>query len=314
MHSEISQRIKQETSQIRIPANQQVTEPIYWVHRIRADRATDTDSTAHANSEVDSILNSTGYDLWLEPGSSAQLIEMYVSGSSVSKLFGTSGGMPDNTSRIHLGAGARLHHILLQYDTGMHQPNNQIQVHLEAQSHYLGHSILQGATRNTASFNVDLMGPEASCTLYALAIGRAKQEILQEYRIRHAAPQTQSEIYSRGIAFDQSHLTFKGLIRIPKSGLHTSARLENKNLLLSSQAKIDTQPMLRIDQPAVQCSHGATVGHLDTEALFYLQSRGLPKKEAEALLIETFVQGSLLGLPTHLIQPILALIHEQTHA
>ena len=97
----------------------------------------------------------------------------------------------------------------------------------------------------------------------------------------------------RGLARDRSKLAFHGGIHIREGADGSAAELSNKNLLLSEQAEVNTQPVLEIDADEVKAAHGATVGRLDPLALFYLRSRGLPSEQARALLTEAFCMEPL---------------------
>lgn len=203
---------------------------------------------------------------------------------------------------IHLDEKAKLEHYVIQYANASTRCAFSIehQITQQKNSHYQYASFLSGGTINTSILNVMLLGEKSCCTVYGLQIAKEKQSITQKICIEHQQPQSKSEIKTRGIADDHATLSFQGLIKIPPAGIHSIAHLENKNLLLSPEACIQTRPELDIQQAAVQCTHGATIGHLDPEALFYLQSRGIPKTTAEQLLIEAFVWPTINPFPADL--------------
>jgi Fe-S cluster assembly protein SufD len=115
--------------------------------------------------------------------------------------------------------------------------------------------------------------------------------------VRHNARDTTSDIVWRGVADQRSRGVFHGAITVAAGVDGADAQLSNKNLLLSANAEIDTQPVLEIHADEVKAAHGATVGQLDEDALFYLRSRGLAPDAARRLLISAFCSAVLSDLP-----------------
>jgi Fe-S cluster assembly protein SufD len=128
-------------------------------------------------------------------------------------------------------------------------------------------------------------------------LASARSHLDTQLDIRHAARDTRCDLLWRGLAAGRGRLAFHGGIHILAGADGAEAALSSKNLLLSDQAEVDTQPVLQIDADEVKAAHGATVGRLDPAALFYLRSRGLPENEARALLTLAFCREalSLLG-------------------
>jgi Fe-S cluster assembly protein SufD len=120
-----------------------------------------------------------------------------------------------------------------------------------------------------------------------------RQHLETRLDIRHLARDTSSDALWRGIADGRGRGVLHGAITVAAGADGADARLSNKNLLLSAQAEIDTQPVLEIHADEVKASHGATVGQLDERALFYLRSRGLPLEQARALLTSAFCRVAL---------------------
>jgi Fe-S cluster assembly protein SufD len=104
-------------------------------------------------------------------------------------------------------------------------------------------------------------------------------------KVEHASPHCASRQVYKGILDGQSHGVFHGRIVVHKDAQKTDAKQTNMNLLLSEDAQIDTKPQLEIYADDVKCTHGATIGQIDDEALFYLRSRGIPEASARALLL-----------------------------
>lgn len=127
----------------------------------------------------------------------------------------------------------------------------------------------------------------------------------------HQLPNSKSQILARSVLQDTSRLDFIGKIMVDENAEGTNARLENKNLLLSSKAEAHTEPQLEIYNGNIQCSHGATVGYLDESALFYLQSRGIEKAEAQQMLVQAFLQPVIQNIPH---KPLQTLLEDAQHA
>jgi Fe-S cluster assembly protein SufD len=135
-------------------------------------------------------------------------------------------------------------------------------------------------------------------------LGDGRRHLDTRLGIEHIARDTTAGLLWRGVAAGRSRVVFHGGIDIRPGADGTDATLSNKNLLLSPDAEIDTQPVLVIDADEVQAAHGATVGQLDANALFYLRSRGLPQAQARQLLSAAFCHeplGLLDGVPAILL-------------
>ncbi|MFP4288997.1 MAG: Fe-S cluster assembly protein SufD [Bacteroidales bacterium] len=143
-----------------------------------------------------------------------------------------------------------------------------------------------GFTKNM--INVVLEEQEANATLNGLYLVDGSQHIDNQLQIDHAAPHCISEQLFKGILDDESTAVFNGKIMVRKDAQKTLAYQNSKNLLLSDDARANAQPQLEIYADDVKCSHGATVGQLDQEAMFYLRSRGLDKRAARQLLMYAY--------------------------
>jgi Fe-S cluster assembly protein SufD len=113
----------------------------------------------------------------------------------------------------------------------------------------------------------------------------------------HTKPMTGSDLLIKGVVFDQAAVTFRGLIDIRKGAKQSKAFLQADALLLGDKAKADLIPSLTIKENEVQAGHGATVGRIDDEQLFYLMSRGLPREKAVELLVRGFLSSVMKELP-----------------
>src|SRR5690606_3383984 len=128
-----------------------------------------------------------------------------------------------------------------------------------------------------------LNGEGAECALDGLYIVNGKQHVDHHTVIDHASPNCNSHQLYKGVLDGESRGVFNGKIFVRRDAQKTDAIQNNKNLLLSRKAEIDTKPQLEIDADDVRCTHGATIGQLDDEALFYLQARGIGAAQARHL-------------------------------
>ena len=143
-----------------------------------------------------------------------------------------------------------------------------------------------GFVRNNT--NVVLDGEDAECNLYGIYLIDKTQHVDNHTFIDHKKANCRSNELFKGILDDQATGVFRGKIMVRKDSQHTDSYQKNNNLLLTDEAKIDTLPQLEIYADDVKCSHGATVGYLDDEEMFYLRSRGICQKEARLLLMNAF--------------------------
>jgi Fe-S cluster assembly protein SufD len=143
-----------------------------------------------------------------------------------------------------------------------------------------------GFTRN--NFDACLLGSEANADVNGLYLVDSNQHVDNQVFIDHASPNCLSNQLYKGILDDQARAVFSGRILVRRDAQQTLAYQNNKNLLLTDDAKANTQPHLEIYADDVKCSHGATVGQLDPEAMFYLKSRGICERSARQLMMLAF--------------------------
>ena len=164
-----------------------------------------------------------------------------------------------------------------------------LQAQLGRSANFSSHSIsLGGALVRNDAGAVLSEGTEA--TLNGLYIVNGTQHIDNHTVIDHAKPHGTSHELYKGILDDKARAVFNGRILVRKDAQKTDSKQTNKNLVLSDEAVIDTKPELQIFADDVRCTHGATIGQIDAESMFYLQSRGIGKNEARNLLIYAFAQ------------------------
>lgn len=189
---------------------------------------------------------------------------------------------------VSLDAGARLDHIVLQdlAETQVHL--GRVEVDQAAGSVYTARAFNIGSAYGRLEYHVRLNESEASADLAGLYFGAGDQVLDQQVTVVHAAENCISRQAFRGVLDEQSTGVFNGGIDVRVGADGTDAAQSNDNLLLSDRAEANTQPRLEILADEVKCAHGATVGRLDEQALYYLRSRGIPATDARRLLIDAF--------------------------
>lgn len=218
----------------------------------------------------------------LDELSQATIIETYASLDESSEYFTNA------VTEILIAPQAKAEYVKIQQESkqGFHVGTAFAQ--LQRDSHLFAHSLSLGGKLVRSDFTVSLADIGANCELNGLYLAQHKQHIDHHTSIDHLKPHGTSKEFYRGIIADQARAVFNGKVFVEKDAQQTDAQQENHNLLLSKDAEIDTKPQLEIYANEVKCAHGATVGQLDEEALFYLQSRGVPKAAAKNLLINAF--------------------------
>jgi Fe-S cluster assembly protein SufD len=159
------------------------------------------------------------------------------------------------------------------------------------------HSISLGGSFVRNDIVVTLNGSGAECTLNGLYLAGGRTLVDNHTTIDHAQPHCSSRELYKGILGDHARAVFNGKIVVRPDAQKTDAKQTNKALLLSEDAQINTKPQLEIFANDVRCTHGAAVGQMDDEALFYLRARGLSEKDARRILIRAFAADVLNRLP-----------------
>ncbi|MFN8535487.1 MAG: Fe-S cluster assembly protein SufD [Dehalococcoidia bacterium] len=139
--------------------------------------------------------------------------------------------------------------------------------------------------------------PGSHHELLGLCFGTGAQQFDLHTLQQHAAPHTTSDLLFKGVLKDSARSAFAGLIQVAKGAQRTDAYLANRNLLLSDKARADSIPTLEIEANDVRCTHGATVGPIDESQVFYLMARGIPRPEAERMIVEGFLEPLLSRVP-----------------
>lgn len=191
-------------------------------------------------------------------------------------------------TEVELARDARLEHTRYQDESLEATHIGQVWVHQEASSTYLSTNIQFGSAIGRCDINVYINGEHTETWLNGTYVGKGDQILDNHTRIDHALPNCHSfEVY-KGILDDTSTGVFNGKIFVYEDAQKTDAKQTNQALLLSPTANINTKPQLEIFADDVKCTHGATVGQLRDDAMFYLRSRGIPRSEATNILVYAF--------------------------
>lgn len=215
--------------------------------------------------------------------------------NSQAKIIESYGGLNNTTyftstvSEIVLLENAVLEHIKYQNESlnSFHIAN--LEIDLERSSNFKSININFGGLITRNNINAKFNDEYGTCQLNGVYVGTSNQLTDNHTLIDHAKPNCQSHESYKGILKDNSHGVFNGKIMVRRDAQKTNALQENKTLLLSKDSVINSKPQLEIFADDVKCTHGAAIGQLDEEALFYLQSRGIAEEQARKMLINAFI-------------------------
>jgi Fe-S cluster assembly protein SufD len=256
-----------ETAAIRIDRGAVIEEPIHFLYGAEGDR--ETPAAFHPRVLVLAGANSQ-----------CRIVETYAGGG---KYFTNA------VTEIVAGDGAVVDHYKVQLEGAEAYHVASMQANLGRSANFTTHSISIGGalTRNDVGATL-AEGTEAA--LNGLYIVNGAQHVDNHTTIDHAKPHGTSRELYKGILDGRASAVFNGRILVRKDAQKTDSKQTNKNLVLSDEAVIDTKPELQIFADDVRCTHGATIGQLDAESMFYLRSRGIGKDAARSLLIYGFAQ------------------------
>ncbi len=225
-----------------------------------------------------------------EPLSEMTLVERFLS-------LDAGSAMTNAVTEIIATGGARVRHVQLVTPSSEANHKAHVGARLGRDSHLNSHVFSLGGAVARTDLHVRLEEPGAECSLDGLYLARGS-ELLDHYvQMEHAAPHTTSGAYYKGVADEKGIGGFVGRVLIARGANGSASEQLNNNLLLSDNAFAHTRPQLEIDNDDVKASHGSTVGQLDPDALFYLESRGLSSSTARAMLTLAFAEEMTQRLP-----------------
>ena len=212
----------------------------------------------------------------------------------IEKYAALEGGVYFNNAitEVVLGENASLEHYKLQTESDKAFHVATLEVRQGAGSRFVSHSVSLGARLARNDINSHLSA-HAVCELYGLYMAHGRQHMDYHTRIDHAAPHGTSKEFYKGVLDGHARGVFNGQVHVHPDAQKTDAEQSNNNLLLSRNAEVDTKPQLEIYADDVKCSHGATVGQLDDNMIFYLRSRGIDAAAARGLLTYGFASEVL---------------------
>lgn len=232
--------------------------------------------------------------------SAAALVETYLCAD-----LGGEKHLTNTVTEIALQPGARLDHTRI-FEGGPGYHVGKLGVRAGRDSCYTSRAVALGGAWYRLDIDVALAGPGAECALDGAYHVTGKDHVDHHTFIDHAAERCSSNEHYRGILDGAGKAVFDGTIVVRRGAQHTSAHQQNHNLLLSDDANVHTKPHLEIDTDDLTASHGATVGDLDEESMFYLRARGVGREQAEAILTYAFVREIIGEIPHDAIRHRLA--------
>lgn len=207
----------------------------------------------------------------------------------------------NSVSRLELGENAQVEHYLLLREPDTFVGVRGLRARVGSDARLTSHAVGLGGRLSRADIDVRLDGKGADAALNGLYVLNGAQHFDFHTNVVHAVPHgTCRELY-KGVLDGQARAVFNGMIEVAPDAQQTDAQVYNKNLLLSEDGLVNTKPEFKIHANDVQCKHGATIGQLREEQLFYLRSRGIGKAEARNLLVYAFA-SEMLGRMT--LEPV----------
>jgi Fe-S cluster assembly protein SufD len=251
---------------IFVPKHVEVKDPVHLVFASKADHGP---FASHPRVLV-----------VVEEGGRLNLVESYL---GLQGLYFTNA-----VTELRIARHANVEHTRFQYETSDAVHIGWVHAHQDADSVYTSTNAAFGGRIARADVNVWVDGEHAESWLNGVYVGMKDQVVDNHTRIDHAQPNCNSfEVY-KGILGGRATGVFNGKIFVYEDAQKTDAKQTNQVILLTPEATINTKPQLEIFADDVKCTHGATVGQLREDAKFYLRSRGVPKRQAEALLVYAF--------------------------
>lgn len=229
--------------------------------------------------------------VYLEEGAEAKLSGLMYSPDA-------SNSYSNVVTEVFLEKGAKLTHAIIQNYSDSIRYHHAQRALLSEGSELSNIIISIGGEKSKLDFGVNLNEKGASASIYGIVLGNKKQTFDHHTSIKHNAPMTNSYLDFKVALKDKAKSAFTGNLFIDHSAVKSSAYQENRNLLLSEDAKAESIPELEIlTNDVKRCSHGVTVGKIDMSQIFYLMSRGLSFEEAEILIVKGFLEPTISKIP-----------------
>jgi Fe-S cluster assembly protein SufD len=222
-------------------------------------------------------------------GSTATIIEHYVD-------WGATPPLCNSATHLTAGQASAIEHYRVFATSSAATHIDSLTVRQHGDSHCRQFTFALGGGLVRSSLEVELKEPGASLDSYSLLVGHESRHVDCVNMVTHAARDTRSRQTARAIASGTSRVVFNSKVMVNARAVHADSRQSCRGLLLSPSAEIDTRPQLEIHADEVKCAHGATVGRLDPDMLFYMLSRGLDRDTAQSLLVYAFLADVLTDM------------------
>jgi Fe-S cluster assembly protein SufD len=221
------------------------------------------------------------------------------------------GRQVNSAIEIVQGEASQLQHITVQRLSRSINSYLASRAFLEKDARLLSVLTAFGGATSKVDTGALMAGPGAESKLIGFAFGEANQHLDHHTVYDHQAPHTRSDLDFKVVLKGKARSAFTGLLRIAREAPYCEAFQENRNILLSDQARADTIPELEILTDEVRCSHGATVGPLDSDHLFYLMSRGIAREDAVRMIVGGFLEPTLVEIPGKLRAKVRLCVNER---
>jgi Fe-S cluster assembly protein SufD len=222
----------------------------------------------------------------IENEAQATIVEDYVS-------IGETVAFSNTATELIAGESAVVSHYMVEREHRQAFNISTLRIQQGRSANVSSHSVLLGGGLVRNNVHPVLAGEGGECLINGLFIGNGRQHLDNYMLVEHASPHCASRQFYNGILDDHAHGVFHGRIIVHKDAQKTDAKQTNRNLLLSDDSRIDTKPQLEIYADDVKCTHGATIGQMEENALFYLRSRGIDEISARRLLLLAFANECL---------------------
>jgi len=222
----------------------------------------------------------------IENEAQATIVEDYVS-------IGETVAFSNTATELIAGESAVVSHYMVEREHRQAFNISTLRIQQGRSANVSSHSVLLGGGLVRNNVHPVLAGEGGECLINGLFIGKGRQHLDNYMLVEHASPHGASRQFYNGILDDHAHGVFHGRIIVHKDAQKTDAKQTNRNLLLSDDSRIDTKPQLEIYADDVKCTHGATIGQMEENALFYLRSRGIDEISARKLLLLAFANECL---------------------
>ena len=265
----LTESLAQSVTHIRVKRNARPAKPLLLMHITQGLEGEEI-NTAHYRHHLE-----------LGEGADATVIEHYASLNPAHHFTGSR-------LTMNVAANARLHHIKLAFENpaSHHFAHNDLLMAADATAY--SHSFLLGGAVLRHNTSTQLNGENSTLRINSLAMPVKSEVCDTRTWLEHNKGYCNSRQLHKTIVSDKGRAVFNGLINVAQHAIKTDGQMTNNNLLMGRLAEVDTKPQLEIYADDVKCSHGATVGRIDDEQMFYLRSRGINKQAAEKMIIYAF--------------------------